>query len=97
MTRKGEAGALRIGSDHDLGLEEARRRVDEIAAELYKRYQLHSVWEGDHMRVTGNHVKGRISIAADEVHIDLKLGLALDMLAGPIRAGIEQAMDDHLT
>ncbi len=88
---------MRIWRDHNLGLEEARRRVDEIAAELYKRYQLRSVWEGDHMRVTGTHVKGRISVAEDEVHIDLKLGLALAMLAGPIRAGIQQAMDEHLT
>ncbi len=88
---------MRIWRDHQLGLEEARRRVDEIAKELYKRYQLRSRWEGDHMRVTGNHIRGRISVAADEVHIDIKLGLALIMFAGQIRSGIEQAMDDHLT
>lgn len=88
---------MRIWRDHQLGLEEARRRVDEIAAELYKRYQLTSVWEGDHMRVSGNHVKGRISVAEDEVHIDIKLGLALALLARPIRDGIQQAMDEHLT
>ena len=88
---------MRIWRDHQLGLDEARRRVDEIAQELYKRYQLRSQWEGDHMRVTGNHIRGRISVAADEVHIDIKLGLAIMMFAGQIRAGIEQAMDDHLT
>ena len=88
---------MRIWRDHTLGLEEARRRVDEIAEELYKRYQLRSTWEGDHMRVTGNHLRGRISVAADEVHIDIKLGMALMMFAGQIRSSIEQAMDDHLT
>ncbi len=88
---------MRIWRDHKLGLDEARRRVDEIARELYKRYQLTSQWEGDHMRVTGNHIRGRISVAADEVHIDIKLGLALMMFAAQIRAGIEEAMDEHLS
>jgi putative polyhydroxyalkanoate system protein len=87
---------MRIWRDHELGLAEARNRIDRVTAELEKRFSLRSSWDGDHVVVRGNDVNGRIVIAHNYVEAHIRLGLTLILFERQIRSGISAAMDEHL-
>jgi len=87
---------MRIIRSHQLGIEEARSRADEIAADLERQYSLTSRWQGDHLVVSGNGVNGQLMVAADSIELTLRLGFALKLMEGPIRTFIEANIDEHL-
>lgn len=87
---------MNIRRDHKLGKAEARKRVDEIAATLSKKFSLRSEWQGDDLKIDGSGVQGRIVVSDHCVAVELQLGFALKMLEGTIRSAIGDAMDDHL-
>ncbi len=87
---------MRIKREHALGVNEARRRVDEIAADIGNRLSLQSKWDGDNLLVSGSGVDGQIAVSADAVEVQVDLGFALTLMEGSIRSAIEAAMDKHL-
>lgn len=91
------SGGLKIKREHTLGIEEARRRVDSIAEELGGKLRLTSEWEGDHLRVHGKGVSGRILVFDDSVEVHVHIGLAMMMLREPIRSAIEGSIDEYIT
>ena len=87
---------MNIKRNHTLGLDEARKRVGDIADSLASKYGLSSSWDGDNLKITGSGVDGKIAVAASTIDVDLKLGFALKMLESTVRTSIEGAMDKHL-
>ena len=87
---------MKIRREHTLGVEEAKRRVDQVADELGGKLNLTSRWEGDHLRVKGRGVSGRIVVEAESVEVHVTLGLAMLMLREPIRASIEESIDHYI-
>ena len=87
---------MKIRREHSLGSEEARRRVDEIAADMGSRLNLSSEWRGDALQVTGSGVDGMIAVSEDAIEIQIELGFALMLMEGSIRSAIESTMDKHL-
>ena len=87
---------MKIKRKHSLGIEEARRRVDRVAEELGGKLQLASEWEGDHMRVHGKGVSGRILVSDDSVEVHVHVGLAMLMFREPIRQAIEGSIDEYI-
>ncbi len=87
---------MKIKRKHSLGIEEARRRVDDVAEELGGKLRLTSRWEGDHLRVHGNGVSGRILVFEDSVEVHVHVGLAMLMLREPIRSAIESSIDHYI-
>jgi putative polyhydroxyalkanoate system protein len=87
---------VRIKREHALGADEARRRVDEIAADIGGRLRLQSQWDGDKLLVSGSGVNGQIVVSANAVEVQVDLGFALTLMEGSIRSAIEDALDKHL-
>ncbi len=87
---------MKIRREHSLGSEEARRRVDEIAADMGSRLNLSSEWRGDALQVKGSGVDGTIAVSEDAIEIQIELGFALMLMEGSIRSAIESTMDKHL-
>ncbi len=87
---------MKIRREHTLGVEEAKRRVDQVADELGGKLNLTSRWEGDHLRVNGRGVSGRIVVEVDSVEVHVTLGLAMLMLREPIRSSIEESIDHYI-
>jgi putative polyhydroxyalkanoate system protein len=87
---------LRIHRTHNLGIEEAKRRVDMVAEEVGPKWNLKSRWNGDHMQVQGTGVSALIAVAADSVEVHVKTGLAMMMFRDVIRREIEGSIDDHI-
>ena len=86
---------MKIRRNHDLGLEEARNRIDGMAEQLGKQYSVTSSWSGDHVVVQGNGVNGRIVVAHEYVEAQIQLGIPLAIMESQIRAGIEAVIDEH--
>ncbi len=87
---------MKIRREHSLGSAEARRRVDEIAADMGKSLNLSSEWRGDDLQVKGSGVDGTIAVGEDAIEIQIELGFALMLMEGSIRSAIESTMDKHL-
>lgn len=98
MPVNSEAGsnALKITRKHALGVEEAKRRIDKVADELGGKLNLTSRWDGDHLRVNGRGVSGRIAVEPDSVEVHVRLGLPMLMLREPIRVAIEESIDHYI-
>jgi putative polyhydroxyalkanoate system protein len=85
-----------IRREHELGVDEAKRRVDKIADEIGGRLNLHSSWDGDHLRVKGVGVHGHILVEDRSVEVHVRLGLAMLMMREPIRSAIEESIDHYI-
>lgn len=99
ITLDGEGPGLpdmRIRRSHNLGAGEARVRANRIAADLEKQFSLRCEWRGDVMLVTGNGVSGRLLVDDQTLELEVRLGFALKLMEGPIRAAIEKAIDEEL-
>jgi putative polyhydroxyalkanoate system protein len=80
---------VKIKREHSLGIEEA-------AEELGGKLRLTSEWEGDHLRVHGKGISGRILVFEDSVEVHVHVGLAMMMLREPIRSAIESSIDEYI-
>ena len=87
---------MRIRRSHKLGLEEARKRADLIAADLQQQFSLRSKWQGDALQVRGNGVTGQLKVDERNIELDVRLGFALKLMEGPIRSAIETMIDEEL-
>ena len=87
---------MRIHRNHNLGIEEAKRRVDLVAEEVGPKWNLRSWWVGDRMQVQGTGVTALLAVAADSVEVRVKTGLAMMMFREAIRREIEGSIDHHI-
>jgi len=87
---------MRIRRKHKLGLEEARKRADLIAADLQEQFSLRSNWQGDALHVEGSGVSGQLTVDEETIELNVRLGFALKLMEGPIRSAIEKTIDDEL-
>jgi putative polyhydroxyalkanoate system protein len=87
---------MRMQPDHNLGKDEARKRVSSIADELCQKYGLNATWSGDELKIGGNGVNGCIAVAEQSVDVKVKLGFALSMMSSVIRTSIDDALDKYL-
>lgn len=78
---------------HNLAPEELKRRIEQLADEMSRRFGIQSRWEGDTCRLTGAALKsGAVTMTKSEVSLELTLGFMAKMLKGPI----EQEIDTRL-
>ena len=87
---------MRIRRNHQLGIDEAKSRANEIAAHLEQQFSLRSNWVGDRLMVRGNGVDGHLAVAEESIELVVRLGFSLKLMEGPIRRAIESTIDDHL-
>jgi putative polyhydroxyalkanoate system protein len=90
---------LTVSIPHQLSREEAKRRVEELVANLQRQYggmagRVEQSWTGDTMNFAvsamGMSVTGEILVADDVVRLDVALPFALAMLAGNVKQQIEE-------
>ena len=87
---------MRIHRTHNLGIEEAKRRVDKVAEEIGPKWNLRHYWDGDRLRVHGSGVKGRILVDDRSVEVFVQVGLAMMLFREPIRHAIENSIDHYI-
>ncbi len=87
---------ITISRDHSLGVDEAKRRLDQVADALGGRLKLTSRWEGNRMQVVGQGVSGHIDVDDVSVRIHVSMGLTMLMFRESIRSAIESSIDQYI-
>ena len=88
---------LNIERSHQLGAEEARKRVDALAAKLSEKYGLKSTWTTSTCAdVKGTGATGKITCAADKVTVFIDLSFALTPLKGKIEEKVIKELETAL-
>jgi putative polyhydroxyalkanoate system protein len=87
---------IHIERQHGLGLEEARRQIDQVADTLRDQLQARFHWEGDRLEFERPGAHGVIEVAENRVTLDIRLGLLLRPIKGTIERTITEQLDSHL-
>lgn len=96
---------LTISVPHQLGIAEAKRRLDELVSNvqghssgMLQRAEQH--WDGDtlhfHIAAMGQSISGTAHVAEQTVNLDIALPWMLSLLAGTVKKQVEQQARDLL-
>ena len=84
---------------HQLGREEAKRRIMEQAAQLQSQHgsmlqRVEQRWDGDTLHflvgAVGQSLSGTLRVAEQNVHLEVALPWMLALLAGTVKAQLER-------
>jgi putative polyhydroxyalkanoate system protein len=84
---------IHIEKDHQLGIENARVQVEELARSLKDELQIDFEWKDNRLVFERLGASGTIDVGADHIDIDVELGLALSMIRGVIEERINQRLE----
>ncbi|MGD2055317.1 MAG: polyhydroxyalkanoic acid system family protein [Gammaproteobacteria bacterium] len=83
---------IRVRKSHQLGYHKACEVAEKFAARLQQQFDADYYWEDDALKFSAKGVEGQILIAADDVEVQVSLGL----LYRPLRSRIEHKIVDQL-
>ena len=87
---------IRIKRDHNIGTEEARKRVDEMANTLQDRLEAKISWQGNTLNIKRTGASGTVEVGDDYVDCKVKLGLVLKPMKGMVESELNYALDEAL-
>ena len=87
---------MRIARNHNLGLDEAKNRINAAIGDLERQFSLTSDWQGDRLAFRGAGVDGQVDVSDSSVELQMTLGFALKLMEGSIRRAIEETLDEHI-
>jgi len=80
---------------HSLPKAKARKAVEEVAAKLAQRFDVHCEWDEDTLKFTRSGVDGKIALKPKELRVTAKLGFLLSAMKAPIEAEIRRVLDER--
>lgn len=83
---------IKMQREHSLSMDEARSKVDNLAADLEKRYGLKIHWSGDKLNFQRTGVSGHVELAAGKVSVLVELS----MMLSPLKGKVEQRLKENL-
>ncbi|WP_181296268.1 polyhydroxyalkanoic acid system family protein [Pseudomonas sp. Q2-TVG4-2] len=81
---------------HSLGRDAARRKAEQLAANLATDFGVRCQWQGDVLEVRRSGADGRIEVEENRVRVQLNLGVLLSAMGSNIQGQIERALDKAL-
>ncbi|MBM7061125.1 polyhydroxyalkanoic acid system family protein [Pseudomonas sp. UL073] len=87
---------IHVERSHSLGRTAARAKAEQLAERLAREYDVSYRWNGDTLEFKRSGADGRIEVSDDRVSVELKLGLLLSAMSGPIKREIEKTLDEKL-
>lgn len=88
---------IHIRRKHDLGIESARKRVEQVAKSLESELNAKYEWKGNSLLFQRSGASGTINVGDDRVDLDIKLGMMLSPMKGKIEESVRQKLDAALT
>jgi putative polyhydroxyalkanoate system protein len=87
---------IHIERAHNLGLADARKSAEHIAARLKHELKIDSHWHGDVLLLTHYGAKGSIVVGHDKVEVKVELPFLLRPLRAKVEREINQQLDKYL-
>jgi putative polyhydroxyalkanoate system protein len=88
--------SIKIERAHTLGLEKAKKAVDEVAQAMTNKFQMTARWEKNSLKFDRSGVSGEIDVSKEHVRVNAELGFMLGFLKGRIEQEIENHLDKVL-
>lgn len=88
---------IHIERAHDLGLENARARVEKLAQSLGDELQVDCEWEGDTLVFKRFGASGTIGVSAAAIEVNVDLGMPLLLMQGLVEQRINEQLDAALS
>jgi putative polyhydroxyalkanoate system protein len=88
---------ITIRRSHALSPQKAMTLAKSLAADIEQDYGVRSSWRGDTLHFEGSGARGTLHVAADELVLEVQLGLMLFALRNSIAAQIERKFDEVLS
>jgi len=82
-----------VQRQHDLGLQAIREAAERIAGELDQTHGIQYYWKGNTLHFARTGVSGEIRTSAQEISVEVSLGLMLLPMAGFLEQEIERHLD----
>jgi len=80
-------------NNHNIESDELRKRLEELAGEMERKFGIKYQWEGDTCHLSGKSIKGGKLIMTDTtISIELTLGMMAKMVKGQIEKEIDSKM-----
>jgi len=87
-----------ISRKHTMDHEQLLSEVEQLAVKLVQKYGGGYSWEGDVLTYNySGGVNACVHCAPEKVDVDVKFGMLMSMLKGPVSREIEQNLDKHFT
>lgn len=88
---------IQIKRKHNLGVEVACTRVEEVAKSLESDLNVKYEWKGNKLLFQRSGASGIINVGDDIIDLDIKLGLMLSPMKGKIEETVRQKLDAALS
>ena len=87
---------IHLKHNHKLPQDETRVRLEAIAKDLKKEYQMDYSWNGDNLEFRRSGASGFVHLGDGFVELEIKLGMLLTPLKGRIEDTIRQDIEEKL-
>ena len=84
---------IEVRRAHALGLEGARRAAEQLAADLGRKLDLRSHWEGNVLHFERAGVAGTLTVSPRDLHLEVSLGYLLKAMKPSVEKAILQQVD----
>ncbi len=90
--------AIVIRQKHGLAHDEVRARAEQLARRIEQLLPVTWAWQGDEMTLTAppgpaRGTTGKVRVASDEVHVEVRLPLALSPMRRLVEGKLRQKID----
>lgn len=87
-----------IARRHGMGREQLTAEIQKMAEELVAKYGGSYNWQGNELTYNySGGVTACVHCADEALNVDVKFGMLMSMLKGPITKEIEDYLDKHLS
>lgn len=89
---------INITKNHNLDVDTAKERLNQLAVELKSKYGIKSSWSGNVATLSGTGLKkGVVELGDTTVKVEITLGMLARAMKGKIEEQIQLAIDKALS
>lgn len=89
--------SIQIKQAFTMPYDELKEGLDKLAGKLGDQYQLDCGWEsGERLCFTRSGADGKVDIGADEIDLEVNLGMMMSAFKGPIEREIQSFIDEFI-
>jgi putative polyhydroxyalkanoate system protein len=89
--------SIDITRHHSRSLDEAKKKVDKVAAHIARKFQVVTEWQGNTLHFSRSGVDGQIAVTPKLVKVTANLGFLLSMIKDPVEREINKYLDEEFS
>lgn len=87
---------IQMTHTHNLGKEEAKKKVNELFDAFSSRFGIRTNWNGDVITLQGSGFDGTAKVTDKDVDVSVSLGLMVSAFKGQVESGLKAELEKRL-